>query len=203
MSPDDKRFAVVRDPNTLEVWNLETSAKAFNTTLTNPYVGGLSALRFNPTSSQLAFYEQNACDLHVLNANDGTIIRNITLDQPESKTIEVNVQVKIKNDTVYTITGTAMVQGEPAYTVTGEGYLSFNQVLVQAVPYTPPSAQIALLDPSGNIAWGMKPNGSGVYYGSNALFFNDYYGVPDGQDKYAGTWVKNAKQYTVTLKRKP
>jgi WD40 repeat protein len=196
ISPDEKRFAIARDPNTLELWNLETSAKVSSTTLTNPYVGSLSALRFNPTSSQLGFVEQNVCDLRLLNASDGSSLRNIAVDQAESKTITLELQAQFKDEYSYTISGTASVQGEPAYTVQGKGYVGYNQILVQAVPYQPQSAQIGLRDATGKVIWGQEPTTADLYYGSNGLFYSGA--------AYQGSWqTANGKRFEVKLQHKP
>jgi hypothetical protein len=196
LSSDGKRFAIQRDPDTLELWNLETSAKVFSTTLTNPYLGGLSAMRWNPASSQLAFVEQNACDLRLLSADDGSSVRNLRLDQAESKTITLELQAQFKDEGSYTISGAASVQGEPAYTVQGEGYVGGNQILVQTAPYLPQSAQFGLRDANGNVIWGQKPTGDGAYSGLNSLF---YVG-----SAYFGEWqTANGKRFQVNLQRKP
>lgn len=196
LSRDGKRFAIVRDPNTLELWNLETSAKISSITLANPYLGGLSTMRFNPASSQLGFIEQYACELRVVNANDGSSLRNLTVDQAESKTITLELQVQFKNEYSYTISGTASVQGEPAYTVKGEGYVSGNQILVQNEPYGPQFAQIGLRDANGKVIWGQEPPAEGVYYGSNALLYTG--------SAYSGEWqAMNGKRFEVKLQRKP
>jgi WD40 repeat protein len=196
ISSDEKRFAIARDPNTLELWNLETSAKVSSITLTNPYVGGLSALRFNPASSQLALIEQNACDLRVLNASDGSSIRNLTLDQAESKTITLDLQAQFENEDRYAINGTSSVQGEAVYIVKGEGYVGYNQILVQTAPYQPQSAQIGLRDATGKVIWGQEPTTADPYYGSSGLFYSGA--------AYQGMWqAANGKRFEVKLQRKP
>jgi WD40 repeat protein len=195
ISPDEKRFAITRDPQTLELWNLSAGAKISSTALTNPYLGGLSAVRFNPASSQLGFIEQNVCDLRVLNASDGSSATSVTVDQVESKTITVDFQAQFKDEYSYTITGTATVQGEPAYTVKGEGYVGYNQVLVQTPAPAPRGAQIGLYDANGKVVWGQDFAG-GAYSGLNTL--TDY------GSGFVGEWrAVNGRRFEVKLQRKP
>ncbi len=198
ISPDEKRLTVVRYPNTLELWNLSTSAKISSTTLTRPYAGDLGALRFNPASSQWGFTEQNACDLRVLNASDGSSLRNIAVDQAESKTITLALQAQFQDGESYTITGTANVQGEPAYTVKGVGFIGVDKILEQAVPPGGQRAQLGLRDPSGNVIWGKEP----VRDGPNYTNLGQELGY--SSLRYFGEWLAtDGRRFQVNVQPKP
>jgi WD40 repeat protein len=189
ISLDAKRLALMRYTG-LEVWNLETGAKLFE--LPGERVEHLA---FNPDLSKLAFGSPNRCTLSILNASNGAVAGSILLEPSDPiRTISLELQAQYVNERGYSITGTATVQGEPAYTVQGQGYMGSGQILKLTPPPLPQSVQIALRDQAGTIIWGKPPTDYGQYYAQNTLIY--------GGSKYEGAWANaNSKTYALSLKR--